>query len=263
MKSLVTNKQHRERARNALNNQWGMMAWIIFLGLLIRIIVGSIVGGFFSNSPEGTGATFANFLLNNLLFFAITYGTYYAALRVLRGEKAKPDMLMSVFQGDYYAPMLIINFLQYIIEHVISLIMLLPVFITYGASLYFGLMFNTVSPEQLQSTLAGDISLALTVIVFTVLVFFISMFVSGIFQFAVWLKFDEGNITVTAALKQALTLMKGRFGQYVLLQLSFIGWYFIGAIALGIGLLWVIPYQNVAVASFYSTAREEKGLAML
>ena len=34
-----------------------------------------------------------------------------------------------------------------------------------------------------------------------------------------------------------------------------------GLLAIGIGLLWVIPYNYVALASFYQTALEEKGLA--
>lgn len=41
----------------------------------------------------------------------------------------------------------------------------------------------------------------------------------------------------------------------------FYGWYIVGFLAIGIGLLWVIPYNYVALASFYQTALEEKGLA--
>ena len=55
--------------------------------------------------------------------------------------------------------------------------------------------------------------------------------------------------------------MKNRFCQYLCLQFSFIGWYIVGFLAIGIGLLWVIPYNYVALASFYQTALEEKGLA--
>lgn len=55
-----------------------------------------------------------------------------------------------------------------------------------------------------------------------------------------------------------LVLLKDRIGTYILLQLSFIGWYLLGAIALFIGLLWVIVYVNVSVAEFYEQARIEK-----
>lgn len=63
-------------------------------------------------------------------------------------------------------------------------------------------------------------------------------------------------------MKYALDLMKGRFKQYVFLELSFVGWYIVGALAIGIGLLWVIPYNHVALASFYDEARDEKDLSI-
>ncbi|BDP56588.1 hypothetical protein EfmJHP36_10670 [Enterococcus faecium] len=60
-------------------------------------------------------------------------------------------------------------------------------------------------------------------------------------------------------MKYGWFLLKDRIGTYILLQLSFIGWYLLGAIALFIGLLWVIVYVNVSVAEFYEQARIEKG----
>ncbi len=35
MKSLVTNSQHRANARRALDGQWGIMAWLTFLGVVL------------------------------------------------------------------------------------------------------------------------------------------------------------------------------------------------------------------------------------
>ena len=51
---------------------------------------------------------------------------------------------------------------------------------------------------------------------------------SGVFQFAVWLRFDNPELPIMMALKQALYLMKNRFWQYLCLQFSFIGWYIVG-----------------------------------
>jgi uncharacterized membrane protein len=259
MKSQITNAMHREQARIALKDQWGTMAWITFLAVFLQIVINGIVGGFANLPANSSGNNFIAFLLNNFIFFAITYGTYYCALQVLRGHRVKVGMLTSMFQGKFYLPMLIINFIQYLINFVFNLIMLLPVLLSYGSVLYFGLMFNTVSVSQLQRELVGDLSFALLILLFALLMLLLSIFISGIFQFAVWTKIDDPELTVTNALKYALFLMKGRFGQYVLLQLSFIGWYIIGGLAFAIGLLWVFPYRDVAIASFYDTAREEKG----
>lgn len=78
----------------------------------------------------------------------------------------------------------------------------------------------------------------------------IGLFVSGVFQFAVWLRFDNPELPIMMALKQALYLMKNRFWQYLCLQFSFYWLVYCGLLAIGIGLLWVIPYNYVALASF-------------
>lgn len=36
-----------------------------------------------------------------------------------------------------------------------------------------------------------------------------------------------------------------------MLELSFIGWWIVSALTLGIGGLWVAPYQKVTEANFY------------
>ena len=53
------------------------------------------------------------------------------------------------------------------------------------------------------------------------------------------------------ALKESVRIMRGKKGKLFYLQLSFIGIYLLGAIACGIGLLWVIPYMQVTMANFY------------
>jgi uncharacterized membrane protein len=47
------------------------------------------------------------------------------------------------------------------------------------------------------------------------------------------------------------------------LALSFLGWIFLGILALGIGVLFVLPYINATNAQLYRTLRQsavEKGL---
>lgn len=259
MKSQISNGMHREKARISLKNQWGTMAWITFLAVFIRFIIGLVVGGIANLPKDSAGNHFMSFLLNNFLFFAITYGTYYCALQVSRGKRVQSGMITTIFQGKFYLPMLLINLIQYFVELVLNLIVLLPVLLSYGVTMYFGLMFNTVSVQQFQTQMGGDIFLAILLFIFGFLMILVGVFVSGVFQFAVWVKLDDPELSVGDAIRYALFLMKDRFGQYLLLQISFIGWFIIGALVFGIGLLWVIPYHDVAIASFYDTARKEKG----
>lgn len=46
-------------------------------------------------------------------------------------------------------------------------------------------------------------------------------------------------------------MMNGHRMELFLLDLSFIGWYIVGALCLGLGTLWVIPYHQAARTQFY------------
>ncbi|MGC6769491.1 DUF975 family protein [Enterococcus sp. LJL128] len=258
MNNQVTNAEHRERARKALSGKWGTMALLIFCGFLVRMIISTLVGSVFPMESGSNGENLVSFLLNNLLFFAFTYGTYNAALQVIRGRSVDISLLTSIFRKELYLPMLIINFIQYLVQLLVNLITLLPVLLTAGLTMYLGLMFNTVSVAQFQNEMASDGLLAVVMLLFSLALLLVGIFISGVFQFAVWIKLDQPNLGVGDILRDAFGLMKGRFKQYFFLQLSFVGWYILGAMALGIGLFWVIPYHDVAVASFYDSAQREK-----
>lgn len=45
--------------------------------------------------------------------------------------------------------------------------------------------------------------------------------------------------------------MNGHKWELFVLELSFIGWYLLGFVTLGIGLLWVVPYYNAVHADYY------------
>ncbi|MBO6019888.1 MAG: DUF975 family protein [Clostridia bacterium] len=46
-------------------------------------------------------------------------------------------------------------------------------------------------------------------------------------------------------------IMDGNKWKLFVLDLSFIGWYIVGMLACGIGVLWVYPYNEAARAEFY------------
>lgn len=53
------------------------------------------------------------------------------------------------------------------------------------------------------------------------------------------------------AMKASKEMMKGHKARLFCLQLSFFGWYLLGAVTMGILNLWVVPYAEAAVAGFY------------
>lgn len=70
---------------------------------------------------------------------------------------------------------------------------------------------------------------------------------------------DNPNLTAMECLDKSQKMMKGNKWQLFCLDFSFVGWYIVGALCLGVGTLWVTPYHNMAKANFYMAlkAKEE------
>lgn len=64
--------------------------------------------------------------------------------------------------------------------------------------------------------------------------------------------YDAGNKpTATEAITKSRELMKGHKAELFVLDLSFIGWWLLGIITLGIGFIWITPYYRQTKANFY------------
>ena len=66
---------------------------------------------------------------------------------------------------------------------------------------------------------------------------------------------DNPELSASEAIKESQRMMKGYKMKAFLLDLSFIGWLFVGALCCGIGTLWVAPYMAAAKAELYEEIR--------
>ena len=73
------------------------------------------------------------------------------------------------------------------------------------------------------------------------------------FEYAIipYILADDAEITSKEAFKKAKQMMKGNKWRLFKLDLSFLGWFVLCVLTLGIGTLFLIPYVNAAAAEFY------------
>lgn len=62
---------------------------------------------------------------------------------------------------------------------------------------------------------------------------------------------ENPEMGVRESFKCSAEIMRGHKWQLFCLDISFIGWFILGLLCAGIGLLWVIPYQQTARSHFY------------
>lgn len=67
---------------------------------------------------------------------------------------------------------------------------------------------------------------------------------------------DNPNIGAKKAIRLSNEMTDGHKFDMFVLDLSFIGWYLLGALALGIGVLFVMPYENATGAELYIVLRQ-------
>ena len=68
---------------------------------------------------------------------------------------------------------------------------------------------------------------------------------------------ENPELSANEAIDRSRAMMKGHKFDYFWLLLSFIGWGFLCIFTLGIGLLWLTPYMQTAVAAFYEDVKAD------
>lgn len=68
---------------------------------------------------------------------------------------------------------------------------------------------------------------------------------------------DEPELSFNAAIEKSMSMMDGKKMKLFLLDLSFIGWFLLSLLSLGIGFLWLMPYIYTARAAFYEDLKKE------
>jgi len=69
---------------------------------------------------------------------------------------------------------------------------------------------------------------------------------------------DNPELKNNEAIEKSMKMMQGNKLRLFLLHLSFIGWYILSFLTLGIGFFWLIPYVETAQAAFYEDLKAQQ-----
>lgn len=78
---------------------------------------------------------------------------------------------------------------------------------------------------------------------------------------SVFLLLDDPDLPVRSALRQSMRMMRGNKWRLFVLFLSFIGWFLLGLLTLGLGYLWIIQYVAQALTQFYLDIKNQGNAA--
>lgn len=75
------------------------------------------------------------------------------------------------------------------------------------------------------------------------------------YSLAFYVKLDHPDYDWKACINESRRLMRGHKWEAFVLNLSFLGWWIVGALCLVVGTLWVAPYVEATKAQFYEYVR--------
>jgi uncharacterized membrane protein len=78
------------------------------------------------------------------------------------------------------------------------------------------------------------------------------------YALASYISIEDNNIPAEECINKSMQMMEGHKMRLFLLDLSFIGWYFVAFLTFGIGLFWVVPYHEMARLLFYEDLKSQQ-----
>ena len=234
----------REIARRALSGKWGsaVLTTLVasILGADIAMAGGSSVSGVansVSNTVgDGSGNGSYTGVLSSLSITSLTY--------ILGAVMAITSLII------------IVGLVQYVIGSFVSLGL-----IQYNLDLIDGrdAEFSQIFSKAPMFGKAFWLRLRMSIFTF---LWSLLLLIPGIikaysYSMAGFILTENPEMTAKEAMEVSEKMMVGNKWRLFCLQFSFIGWNILGVLSLGIGMLWVTPYQNAAVAAFYDEISRE------
>lgn len=152
---------------------------------------------------------------------------------------------------------------QFPFGHLISFLIAGPLYV--GASMYF---LNLAKGEKATfddfasgfNNFFSNFFLYLAIMIYTFL-WFLLLIIPGIvksfsYSMAYYIKCDNPNMSANEAIETSMKMMDGHKMRLFIFELTFIGWFLLSFITIGLAFLWVLPYFWTAHANFYLNLKE-------
>lgn len=243
---MMTSADYRANAREKLSGKWGKAALISLGYFVISIILGFIEGVM-------SGALKSIFSIAvAVIEVPLSFGLIITFFKLFNGEEANAfDFLSAGFSNFKRAWLVSLNILLKmiipIIIVVVGMILLSSGIATAGVALFAG-----------SSALGGSVALAIIGGIAYIVGMIWAILQSYYYQLSYIVAIDNEDLSNKEVVEKCKEIMQGKRWKLFCLQFSFIGWAILAALTFGIGMLWLIPYIQLSMISFYEDAMGKK-----
>ena len=238
----MVSSQIRAEARNSLAGKWGKAALLTLVYVVLTYIIGFVLGF----------VPFVGGIVSLVINPVLAFGFLIGFIKLKRGEEVGYiDFFKNGFNqfGKVWGVIgqTILKMILPIIAIIVSVVIL-----------FAGIGSTAAS---------GDFSILTVIGVIAYIVSLIWAVVKGYsYVLSQYILYDNPDMNSKSIVEKSEELMVGHKWAWFWLPITFIGWLILSVFTLYIGLLWVLPYMQVALIIFYeelagntnSPAKEEK-----
>ena len=121
-----------------------------------------------------------------------------------------------------------------------------------------GKLFSTFGDGQLGKYIGLGLLQMLFIFLWSLLLIIPGIIKSYAYSMSYYIQLDNPDMGPKDSITASRKMMKGHKWQLFVMDLSFIGWYIVGFLCLGVGVLWVHPYYELSKALFYEELKAEQ-----
>lgn len=248
-------KDFRREALDALRGNWGKAVAAVLILMIpvivyyVMVLLGAQLGGD-DESFVTSICMLIGYAVLFLLYMPLLYGFKNATLEQLKGaDTSLPTLTLNTFTKEYGRG-LWVNVLLGVLSGLMTIGLIAVAVILFYV--LFGMMGSDFF-RSLNTNLAVMAAFIACVYIFIIPALIWLYAVSQTYYIA----HEHPELSVREAMKASKQLMAGRKWRLLCLQCSFLGWAFLCNFTLGIGILWLLPYQTMAESAFYREALAE------
>lgn len=253
MNSSMTSAQLKYIAKGQLFGKSGTVIGAFLVHILLYIPFIYFIDYIGVNSLLGIVLYFGATIVINLYAGVLSAGEKFMYLKLASGGEIAVSDLFTGFRNN---PLKIVYLRA--IPVIITVIIKVPGFILLqkfaAVSPDVNTMLTLMQPEHFEEF--ANLSLELfpltsMIMLFKVLEFIVTIVVDIMFSQVIFFMWDYPEYGVYETLVYGIRIMKGKWGRYLYIKLSFIPWLILGFVSMYIGFLWAYPYYCATMANLY------------
>ena len=259
----LSNTDLKRIARQALSGHYGTMIGITLLLYLFSLGLSYLFGFIgnqlflmcsvtFETDSEilRYGISFVLSFISSLLSCLFTVGSAKAFIQLLYGQPVHVSMLFHGFR--HHPDRVMVSNMPLIL---ITLVCSIPMSIYSNMYLNYANEYleaiNNMGPYLTPDSMPVMSPVLMLMALLSMAASIGMLFASLPFAMVNYLLVEMEDTSSKDIIRTSFAMMKGHKMRYFGLTISFLGWIFLGIFTCGIGLIWVMPYMQATIASFY------------